>query len=108
MLTDNHFHKVGPAFLGLGTHRPDLQAARNYHAMLAAHVIARLCGMVDPLLTTPDALCPKNIAVERAVKRMFTANVLKMFAKLDPREVLEVLAGSRETPEVSTVDSRES
>ena len=87
-------------------HRPDLQAARNYHAMLAAHVIARLCGKVDPALATPDAQCPKHEGVAKAVGRMFAGALGAMFLQLDPRELLEVLAGGKETPEVSTCWAR--
>ena len=85
----------GPAYLGLGVERGNMQAARNHHAMLAARALARLAGVLPGALTTPA--CD---AARGALSRLLTPALALRLASLDPRPVLALLTSSVLSPQV--------
>ncbi|KAK9915634.1 hypothetical protein WJX75_001835 [Coccomyxa subellipsoidea] len=86
---------TGPAFLGLGTERSNMQAARNYHAMLAARALGRLAGLLQGALAS--APCP---AAREALSALLTPALAAQLANPDPKPLLMHLNSSLLNPQV--------
>ena len=74
-----------------------VQAARNYHAMLAARALARLAGVLPDSLATP-ACAP----AQEALGRLLTPALAARLALPDPRPLLALLNSSVMNPQAST------
>eukprot|EP00210_Caulerpa_lentillifera_P007523 g7188.t1 len=74
---------------------PNMQKRRNYHAMLAVHVLGRLAGLLIGPKTTPPQ--PQAAAALRSV---LTISLVNRIQDQDPRDLLRILNGNVETPEV--------
>ncbi|KAK9809260.1 hypothetical protein WJX72_012293 [[Myrmecia] bisecta] len=85
----------GPGFLGLGIERANMQAARNYHAMLACRALGRLAGLLPDRLATPP--CAEARA---ALAALLTPALAARLAETDARELLHALNSSVLTPQV--------
>ncbi|KAL0040215.1 hypothetical protein WJX77_000548 [Trebouxia sp. C0004] len=89
-------HKAqGPAFLGLGIQRSNMQAARNHHAMLAARALGRMAGVLTGRLGTPPCT-----AARQALAALLTPSLAARLAEPDPQDLLQQLNGSICTPQV--------
>ena len=74
---------------------PNMQKRKNFHAMLAVHVLGRLSGLLVGPKTTPPQ--PQAAAALRAI---LTVSLVNRIQDQDPRGLLRVLCGSIENPEV--------
>ena len=72
----------------------DLQAARNYHAMLAARALARLAGVLAGGLASPP--CPP---AQEALGKLLTPALAGRLTQTDPRPLLTLLNSSVLTPQ---------
>ena len=75
-----------------------MQAARNYHAMLAARALARLGGVLGGRLATPACT-----ATRQALAALLTPSLAGRLTEQDPKELLQQLNGSICTPQVHAV-----
>lgn len=71
------------------------QAARNYHAMLAARALGRLGGLLGGLLVTPACT-----AAQQALSALLTPSLAGRLADPNPQQLLRDLNGSVCTPQV--------
>ncbi|CAD7701733.1 unnamed protein product, partial [Ostreobium quekettii] len=81
--------------LGLGMETANMQARKNFHAMLAAHVLGRLAGMMCGKHATKEM--PQAAA---ALKALLTESLVARLSDPDPRGLLRILNSSTETPQV--------
>lgn len=72
-----------------------LQAAKNYHAMLAARALGRLAGVLSGGLASPP-----NVAAQEALTKLLTPSLAARLAEPDPQPLLELLNSSVQTPQV--------
>lgn len=72
-----------------------MQAARNYHAMLAARALARLAGVLGGRLATPACT-----AARQALAALLTPSLAGRLTEQDPKALLQQLNGSVCTPQV--------
>jgi len=72
-----------------------LQAAKNYHAMLAARALGRLAGVLPATLATPACL-----PAQEALGKLLTPPLASRLTNPDPRELLSLLNTSVLTPQV--------
>lgn len=73
-----------------------VQAAKNYHAMLAARALGRLAGVLPGALATPACL-----PAQEALGKLLTPALASRLTEPDPRELLSLLNSSVLTPQVS-------
>lgn len=73
---------------------PNMQKRKNFHAMLAVHVLGRLSGVLVGPKTTPPQ--PQATAALRAI---LTISLVNRISDQDPRPLLRILCGSIENPE---------
>lgn len=72
-----------------------MQAARNYHAMLAARTLGRLAGVLGGRLATPACT-----AARQALAALLTPSLAGLLTEQDPKSLLQQLNGSVCTPQV--------
>ncbi|GAB4814092.1 hypothetical protein N2152v2_001138 [Parachlorella kessleri] len=84
-----------PDFLGLGVDRPNMQAARNLHGMLAVRALASLAGY--PGIKPATRPSPEAQGVLRA---LLTETLAPRLADPDPRPLLRDLNTTVQTPQV--------
>ena len=73
-----------------------MQAARNYHALLAARAVARLAGVLPDHLASPPCL-----SARLAVAKLLTPSIAALLAKPDPTQLLTLLNSSVRSPQVN-------
>ena len=72
-----------------------MQAARNYHAMLAARALSRVAGVLGGRLATPACT-----AARQGLAALLTPSLAGRLTEEDPKELLQQLNGSVCTPQV--------
>ena len=72
-----------------------MQAAKNYHAMLAARTLGRLAGLLPGILASPECEPARE-----AVAKLLTQTIALCLASPDPREMLALLNSSVLNPRV--------
>ena len=72
-----------------------IQASKNMHAMLAVRALARLAGLLDNDLYTPD-----NDVAAKALREMLTPKLAAMLSHESPRDLLRNLNSNVESPQV--------
>jgi hypothetical protein len=76
------------------------QAARNYHAMLAARALARLAGLPPPGAARPGSGAPPCEPARAALGALLTPALAARLADPDPRALLVDLNSSILNPQV--------
>ena len=71
-----------------------MQAARNYHAMLAARALGRVAGVLGGRLATPACT-----AARQALAALLTPSLAGRLTEQDPKDLLQQLNGSVCTPQ---------
>ncbi|GMH45130.1 hypothetical protein BSKO_13087 [Bryopsis sp. KO-2023] len=86
---------LGSVLLNLKMDMAKMQIRRNYHGMLAVHVLGRLAGILKGWSSTPA-----HAVASGAIKAIMTNSLFSRFTDQDPRELLSILNDNVETPQV--------